>query len=84
MKFVHSSKALKQIVANFPKLVEQAIGVREKATVINVGADGNIIKRFDDPDGTVISFVTSALEFEHHLYLGSLHSNFIGKLSTRI
>ncbi|XVF48876.1 hypothetical protein PTKIN_Ptkin03bG0223400 [Pterospermum kingtungense] len=82
-EFVHTSKALKQIVANFPKLIELLNGVRTKATVINVAADGKIIKRFDDPDGTVTSFVTSALEFEDHLYLGSLNSDFIGKLSLK-
>ncbi|XVF48875.1 hypothetical protein PTKIN_Ptkin03bG0223300 [Pterospermum kingtungense] len=83
MKFLHTSKVLKQIVANFPKLIELANGATKKATVINVAADGNIIKRFDDPDGTVISFVTTALEFEDHLYLGSLSSDFIGKLSLK-
>ncbi|XP_022730212.1 protein STRICTOSIDINE SYNTHASE-LIKE 4-like isoform X2 [Durio zibethinus] len=80
MEFVHTSKALKQILANFPKLTELVNGTRKKATVINVGVDGNIIKRFDDPNGTVISFVTTALEFEDHLYLGSLNSDFVGKL----
>ena len=84
MKFVHTSKVLKQIVASFPKLTELVNGViRKRATVINVAADGNIIKRFDDPNGTVISFVTTALEFEDHLYLGSLNSDFIGKLSLK-
>ncbi|KAK3213372.1 hypothetical protein Dsin_018078 [Dipteronia sinensis] len=43
-------------------------------------ADGNIIRTFQDPNGKVMSFVTSAFEFEDHLYLGSLNSNFIGKL----
>ncbi|XVF35147.1 hypothetical protein REPUB_Repub18cG0120100 [Reevesia pubescens] len=80
MEFVHTSKALKHVVANFPILMELVQGSGKKATVINVGADGNIIKRFDDPNGRVMSFVTSALEFDDHLYLGSLNSNFIGKL----
>lgn len=80
MEFVHTSKALKLIILNFPKLVELITrGVKEKATVINVAANGNIIKRFDDPDGTVVSFVTSALEFEDHLYLGSLKNDFVAK-----
>ncbi|XVE70724.1 hypothetical protein DITRI_Ditri10aG0093700 [Diplodiscus trichospermus] len=80
MEYVHTSKALKKIISNFPKLTELINCVRKKATVINVAADGNIIKRFDDPNGTVMSFVTTALEFEDNLYLGSLNSNFIGKL----
>jgi hypothetical protein len=48
--------------------------------VVNVGTDGKIIKKFDDNEGKVIRFVTSAVEFEDHLYLGSLHSDFVGKL----
>ncbi|KAJ6699021.1 ABC TRANSPORTER PERMEASE PROTEIN-LIKE PROTEIN [Salix purpurea] len=51
-----------------------------KATVVNVAADGKITRKFDDPDGKVMSFVTTAFEFEDHLYLGTLNNNFIGKL----
>ena len=80
---MHTSKVLKHIVVNFRKLTELVNGTRKKATVITAGADGNVIKRFDDPNGTVISFVTTALEFEDHLYLGSLNSDFIGKLSLK-
>ncbi|CAA0827522.1 Protein STRICTOSIDINE SYNTHASE-LIKE 4 [Striga hermonthica] len=42
--------------------------------------NGKIIRGFDDPTGKVMAFVTSALEFEGHLYLGSLHNDFRGKL----
>ncbi|KAJ6407296.1 hypothetical protein OIU84_010739 [Salix udensis] len=42
--------------------------------------DGKITRKFDDPDGKVMSFVTTAFEFEDHLYLGTLNNNFIGKL----
>lgn len=77
---MHTSKASKHLVATFPKLTEQVIGVYKKATVVNVAVDGKIIKRFDDPNGKVMSFVTAALEFEDHLYLGSLNSNFVEKL----
>ncbi|KAG5547024.1 hypothetical protein RHGRI_012898 [Rhododendron griersonianum] len=80
LESVHSSKALKHLVATFPKLLERVKGMHTKATVVNVATDGKIIRSFDDPDGDVMSFVTSALEFEDHLYLGSLTSNFIGKL----
>ncbi|XP_038993823.1 protein STRICTOSIDINE SYNTHASE-LIKE 4-like [Hibiscus syriacus] len=80
-ELVHTSKALKRIISNFPKLIELVVGgEKRKATVINVAADGNILERFDDPNGTVITFVTSAVEFEDHLYLGSLNTDFVGKL----
>ncbi|GLU10163.1 hypothetical protein SLE2022_269830 [Rubroshorea leprosula] len=78
--FVHGSKAAKHIVASFPKLIGFVNGVKENALVVNVAPDGSIIRWFDDPNGAVMSFVTNALEFEDHLYLASLNSNFVGKL----
>ncbi|KAH7857895.1 hypothetical protein Vadar_017666 [Vaccinium darrowii] len=81
LEYVHTSRALKHLVATFPKLLERVKGMHMKATIVNVAPDGRIIRSFDDPDGAVMSFVTSALEFENHLYLGSLNSNFVGKLS---
>lgn len=80
LEFVHSSKVSKHIIAAFPKLIKRVNGVFGKAMVVNVATDGKIIKKFDDPEGKVMSFVTSALEFEDHLYLGSLNSDFVGKL----
>ncbi|XP_027173870.1 protein STRICTOSIDINE SYNTHASE-LIKE 4-like [Coffea eugenioides] len=80
LQYLHGSKLLKKLVATFPRSMIQVHGVYEKATVANVGSDGKIIKILDDPTGKTMSFVTSALEFEGHLYLGSLNSDFIGKL----
>ncbi|KDP33928.1 hypothetical protein JCGZ_07499 [Jatropha curcas] len=80
LKFVHTSKLSKHLVASFPKLIELVTGLRKKAMVVNVAADGRIIRMFDDPVGKVMSFVTSAFEFDGYLYLGSLNTNFIGKL----
>ncbi|KAI8553314.1 hypothetical protein RHMOL_Rhmol05G0005400 [Rhododendron molle] len=80
LEYVQNSKALKHLVTTFPKLLEQVKGMHTKATVVNVATDGKIFRSFDDPDGDVMSFVISALVFEDHLYLGSLNSNFIGKL----
>ena len=81
LEFVHGSKALKHLVATFPRLIELVFdSIRKRAMVVKVTEDGNIIKQFEDPNGKAMSFVTSALEFEDHLYLASLHSDFIGKL----
>uniref|UniRef100_A0A1S3XF96 Protein STRICTOSIDINE SYNTHASE-LIKE 4-like n=1 Tax=Nicotiana tabacum TaxID=4097 RepID=A0A1S3XF96_TOBAC len=80
LNFVHSSRASKHLLATFPKLINWVIGAYHKAMVVNVAADGKIIKGFDDPTGKVMSFVTSVLEYEGHLYLGSLNCDFIGKL----
>ncbi|KAG8376241.1 hypothetical protein BUALT_Bualt09G0042600 [Buddleja alternifolia] len=81
LRFIHSSVALKYLIAPFPKVRKWAtIRVQTKAMVVNVAGDGKIIRSFDDPTGKVMAFVTSVLEFEDHLYLGNLHSDFIGKL----
>ncbi|KAK6941283.1 Strictosidine synthase, conserved region [Dillenia turbinata] len=80
LEFVHNSPILKRLLASHPSLLERLIGIHTKATAVNVAEDGRILRQFDDPDGTVMSFVTSALEYEDHLYLGSLDTNFVGKL----
>ncbi|PRQ47035.1 putative strictosidine synthase transcription factor WD40-like family [Rosa chinensis] len=84
LEFVHSSRAAKHLIATSGKLVELVSGLHKKATVVNVGADGKIIKKLEDPNGSVMSFVTSAVEFDNHLYLGSLQNNFIGKLPLNV
>ncbi|KAK9055579.1 hypothetical protein SSX86_026663 [Deinandra increscens subsp. villosa] len=80
MKFVHSSKAIKHLLATFPKLYDQVNAVDKSAMALNVGRDGKIIKRLDDPNGEVMSFVTSVLECDGNLYFGSLKNNFVGML----
>lgn len=80
LEFVHTSKATKHLLAAFPKLIKLAAPLHKKAAVVNVAANGIVIRKFEDPNGKVMSFVTSALEFDDHLYLGSLNTNFIGKL----
>ncbi|XP_058108638.1 protein STRICTOSIDINE SYNTHASE-LIKE 4-like isoform X2 [Magnolia sinica] len=80
LDFVYRSSMAKHVVATFPKLMDMITPVKRKATVVNVGPDGKIRKMYDDWDGKVMSFVTSALEFNGHLYLGSLQTNFVGKL----
>ncbi|KAK7328800.1 hypothetical protein VNO77_22922 [Canavalia gladiata] len=80
LEFVHYSKITKHLLASFPRLINLVNGVKKKAIVVNVAPNGKIIRKFDDDDGKMITFVTSAMEFEGHLYLGNLNSNFIGKL----
>ncbi|KAI4335193.1 hypothetical protein L6164_013863 [Bauhinia variegata] len=79
-EFVHTSKIAKRLVASSPRLVKLVNGVFKSAKVVKVATNGKIIRSLDDSDGKVMTFVTSALEFEGHLYLGSLNSNFVGKL----
>ncbi|XP_058759267.1 protein STRICTOSIDINE SYNTHASE-LIKE 4-like isoform X2 [Vicia villosa] len=77
--FVHTSKVSKHLVASFPRLFNLINGATKSAMVVNVGTEGNIIRKFGDNEGKVISFLTSAVEFEDHLYLGSLNTDFVGK-----
>ncbi|XP_051132019.1 protein STRICTOSIDINE SYNTHASE-LIKE 4-like [Andrographis paniculata] len=69
-----------QFLKSFSKIVEFGIGVHNAAMVVNVASDGRVIRGFDDPTGKVIAKVTSAIEFDGHLYLGTLHNDFVGKL----
>ncbi|KAF9616092.1 hypothetical protein IFM89_028558 [Coptis chinensis] len=80
--FLHKSKLAKHFVAAFPSIIEffKTRGIYSRAMVVNVDSSGKILRKFDDSTGKVLHFVTSVLEFEGHLYLGSLHGNFIGKL----
>ncbi|KZV26446.1 adipocyte plasma membrane-associated protein-like [Dorcoceras hygrometricum] len=81
LKFVHGARIVKRIVATLTVSRLWIFGAHKKAMVVNVASNGKQIKRsFDDPTGQVMAFVTSVLEFEGHLYLGSLQTNFIGKL----
>lgn len=80
LEFVHASKIAKHIVATFPRLVNIIDGTQKKAMVIKVAVNGTILRRLDDPEGKVMSFLTSAVEHEGNLYLGSLNADFIGKL----
>ncbi|KAF6138801.1 hypothetical protein GIB67_025963 [Kingdonia uniflora] len=80
IEFVHRSKVAKHFIAAFPKLVQLIKTLYKKAMIVNVGVDGKIVRKFDDSEGKVMSFVTSAFEFEDHIYLGSLNSEFVGKL----
>lgn len=70
------------MIAAFPTLLEAAKAMNAKAgaMVVNVGSDGKMRRMLDDSEGKVMSFVTSVLEFDDHLYLGSLSKNFVGKL----
>lgn len=77
---MHSSSAIRHLIITFPRLINLVNPATTRATVANVGEDGKIIKMLGDQDGKVMSFVTSAMEFEDNLYLGSLNTHFIGKL----
>uniref|UniRef100_A0A5K0XWP9 Strictosidine synthase conserved region domain-containing protein n=1 Tax=Nymphaea colorata TaxID=210225 RepID=A0A5K0XWP9_9MAGN len=82
-EFVHKPKLVKRVIAKSPALFHWIFNTRGKATVINVEIHGKIINYLDDSKGKVMSFATSATEFEDHLYLGNLNTSFIGKLRSQ-
>lgn len=47
--------------------------------VISLDENGNILQSFQDPSGKHLKEITSALEHNGYLYLGSLHNDRIGK-----
>jgi sugar lactone lactonase YvrE len=49
------------------------------AFVIKLSGDGEILQSFQDPSGKHLREVTSAVEHDGYLYLGSLHNDRIGK-----
>lgn len=78
-EFVRRSKAVKHLIAAFPKAMEYFNESDRTAMAAKVTADGKIIRIFEDPNGKMISMVTSAVEYEDNLYLGSLSRNYVGK-----
>lgn len=80
MKILNSSKLIKHVLAAYPKLFSQFITLGGGAHLIHVAEDGTIIRNLVDPTGQLMSFVTSGLQVDDHLYMISLTSNFIGKV----
>jgi hypothetical protein len=71
----------KRIASSFPVLLEMLKEMGKGAMVAQVSGNGEIIRVLDDSEGTVINFVTSVTEFDGDLYLGSLSTDFVGKIS---
>jgi hypothetical protein len=71
----------KRVVAAFPVLLDRIKATAKGAMVTHVSEDGEIIRVLDDSEGKVINFITSVTEFDGDLYLGSLATNFVGRLS---
>lgn len=70
LRFVHNSRAAKYIIRAIPGLGKWIVNMQNRAMVVNVDGEGNIIRGFDDPTGLVMRFVTSVVEFEQAFVLG--------------
>ncbi|KAL6855883.1 hypothetical protein ACP4OV_018685 [Aristida adscensionis] len=71
----------KRVVASFPTLLERVKATAKGAMVAQVSEEGKIMRVLDDSEGKVINFITSVTEFNGDIFLGSLSTNFVGKLS---
>uniref|UniRef100_A0A0E0I3L0 Strictosidine synthase conserved region domain-containing protein n=1 Tax=Oryza nivara TaxID=4536 RepID=A0A0E0I3L0_ORYNI len=71
----------RRVIASFPALVERTKATLKGAVVAQVSLNGEIVRVLGDSEGKVINMVTSVTEFNGDLFLGSLATNFIGKLS---
>ncbi|KAH9612324.1 hypothetical protein KSS87_017222 [Heliosperma pusillum] len=80
LEFTHTSNIARHVMATFPRIADTIQAFNKRATVVKVSENGKILAKYDDPNGKVLNFVTSAFEHEGYLYLGSLKSNFIGML----
>jgi hypothetical protein len=81
LDLITRSTLAKRVVATFPALVEWIKSTVKGAMVAQVSEDGHIVRVLDDSQGKVINLVTSVNEFNGDIFLGSLSTNFIGKLS---
>uniref|UniRef100_A0A0E0LN94 Strictosidine synthase conserved region domain-containing protein n=1 Tax=Oryza punctata TaxID=4537 RepID=A0A0E0LN94_ORYPU len=71
----------RRVIASFPSLVERTKATLKGAVVAQVSLNGEIMRVLGDSEGKVINLVTSVTESNGDLFLGSLATNFIGKLS---
>ncbi|GLJ10842.1 hypothetical protein SUGI_0136390 [Cryptomeria japonica] len=83
VQFMFEYPILRHIFARYPSILNWFGVTTGWAMVAKVGEDGTIIKMFDDSNGKVISFVTSAMEVGEYLYLGNLNTKFLGRLNLK-
>lgn len=75
---VHPHPALKRLVSKIPRRFWPA--PKPYGLVLALDEKGSIVKSYHDPSGERLRDITSAVEHEGHLYLGSLRERKIGKL----
>uniref|UniRef100_A0A0D6QWS7 Strictosidine synthase conserved region domain-containing protein n=1 Tax=Araucaria cunninghamii TaxID=56994 RepID=A0A0D6QWS7_ARACU len=81
LDIVYRSTVLRRIFATRPSMLKWLGFLNSGAMVLNVAEeDGKPQKTLEDPSGKIMSFVTSAMQVGHYLYVGSLNTDFIGRL----
>ncbi|MCB1193351.1 MAG: SMP-30/gluconolactonase/LRE family protein [Leptospiraceae bacterium] len=77
MDAIHPYPFLKNLVSKLPKMFWPK--PKPYGLVISFDERGKILQSLQDPSGKHLKEITSAIEHNGYLYLGSLHGNRIGK-----
>jgi sugar lactone lactonase YvrE len=75
---MHSSPFMKKLVSKLPKWMQPA-AIR-RGMVVALNKQGDVIKSYHDPDGSMVYMITSAEQVGNTLYLGSLEAPQIVRL----
>jgi sugar lactone lactonase YvrE len=77
LDFLHKNPSLNKLVAKLPKFLWPR--PKSYGFIAVLDEEQNFINSFQDTEGANLRLLTSALEHEGFLYLGSLHERQIGK-----
>ncbi len=77
MDAIHPYPFLKNLISKLPKLFWPK--PKSYGLVISFNEKGKIIQSLQDPKGEYLKEITSVIEHEGYLYMGSLHGDRIGK-----
>lgn len=78
MDAMHPSPLVKSMVSRLPKAFWPKPA--PYGFVAEIDGDGNVLRTLQDPGGQRIKTITSVLERDGTLYLGSLYNEYIGRL----
>lgn len=78
MDAMHPSPLVKSIVSRLPKAFWPKPA--PYGFIAEIDGEGNVLRTLQDPGGERISTITSVLEHDGNLYLGSLYNDYIGRV----
>ncbi|MBA1147303.1 strictosidine synthase family protein [Ectothiorhodospiraceae bacterium WFHF3C12] len=78
MDAMHPSPLVKEMVSRLPKAFWPKPA--PYGFIAEIDGDGNVLRTLQDPGGERIATITSVLEHDGTLYLGSLYNRYIGRL----
>lgn len=75
---LHTNPWLKKVYSRLPKQLWPQPA--PYGLVAEINAEGEVLRTLHDPDGSSITTITSVLEHNGTLYMGSLYNDYIGRL----